>query len=122
MLNFTLDQQELIRSAADIIDINGKCHGKYYDDNIVDGNLIRSYCVEGALHKAYSNRYNIHFMCKGTPAISKIINIINIYLENYYISSSIFSFSDNHTKDVVVDALKAIADNNEEKALEIINA
>lgn len=127
MLDFDLDQKELLREAADLIDINGKCEHQYYEPNIsTKGIVFYTYCIEGALLQAYLNNHNSRMSLERAyrdntgmyQTITPISKKINMFLTdtNY----TVYSLSDKHEKEIIVDVLKALADNNDEKVLEII--
>ena len=138
-MNLTLEEREIIRDAADILDFNNKCEGQYFDtsldikydmfDNVLSEQLIvDQFCLEGAIAQAiYNNQHKINQITDITrsPNISypRVIQQQTVHITNQFLPILMqchTTWSDNNSKDTVVDFLRAVADNNLDKVQAIV--
>ena len=88
---------ELLRDAADLLEINGKCVGAFHDPR--EG----SYCAIGALRKRAFNCVVVIISHKNEPVYKRARDALEKAVGWAYF------FSDNHDKAAVIDAMRATA-------------
>ena len=138
-MNLTLEEREIVRDAADILDFNKKCEGQYFDtsmdttydmfDNILSSQLIiDSFCLEGAIAQAlFNKRYKINQITNITKDPNSSYPI-QIQQETTHITNQFFPifvqcptvWSDVNSKETVVDFLRAVAENDLDKVNSIV--